>query len=125
MRLFATLLLSIALAACVGAPRAEDPEATVATEQPQADAGETELHGEVDYSCEVDTDCAVRNIGNCCGYYPACVNRDSPTFPDRVMERCQAQGIMSICGFPEIAGCTCVEGRCRNVTGPGSGLELH
>jgi len=68
----------------------------------------------IDYRCKTDDDCAVKNIGNCCGYYPACVNRESPTFPDRVKSECAAKGMMGVCGFPEIKGCECVEGRCSN-----------
>ena len=74
----------------------------------------------VNYGCKVNSDCQVKNIGNCCGYYPACVNKDSPTFPDKVKAECSKDGRMSICGFPDIAGCECVEGRCTNVTGPGA-----
>lgn len=73
--------------------------------------------GEVDRSCKADADCAVKDVGNCCGYYPACVNRDSPTFPAQVKAQCEAEGRMSICGFKEIAGCTCVEGRCTDQAG--------
>lgn len=71
--------------------------------------------GEVDYSCRIDADCAVKNVGNCCGYYPACVNVDSPTFPDQVKAACAASGTSSICGFPAISGCECVQGRCEAV----------
>lgn len=81
--------------------------------------------GGVFYGCETDADCEVKNIGNCCGYYPACVNRDSPTFPDKVKAECAAQGTSSICGFPEIGGCECIEGRCSDVTGPLPGAELE
>jgi len=55
-------------------------------------------------------------VGNCCGYYPACVNRDSAVFPDRVKAECARHGTMGVCGFPEIRGCSCVEGRCEDVT---------
>ncbi|UYB51534.1 hypothetical protein OCJ37_16385 [Xanthomonas sp. AM6] len=66
----------------------------------------------VDASCRSDADCAVKNVGNCCGAMPACVNRDSPTDPQGVMAQCQASGRMSVCGSPAIAGCQCVAGRC-------------
>lgn len=69
--------------------------------------------GEVDFSCRTDADCAIKNVGNCCGYYPACVNIDSPTFPEAVMAQCAAEDRMAVCGFPDIAGCQCVEGRCQ------------
>jgi hypothetical protein len=71
----------------------------------------------VDYSCKSDADCAVKDVGNCCGYYPACVNTHSKTFPDKVKADCAREGRMAICGFPEIRGCACVEGRCKNVLG--------
>lgn len=77
--------------------------------------------GEVDYACRTDADCAVKNVGNCCGYYPACVNQGSPTYPEQVMEQCQREGRMSICGFREIAGCVCTEGRCEAKPGATEG----
>jgi hypothetical protein len=94
--------------------------------EPAPDAPEASLtEGGVFYGCKTDADCEVKNIGNCCGYYPACVNRESPTFPDRVKADCAAQGTSSICGFPEIAGCECIEGRCSNRSGAVSGAELQ
>jgi hypothetical protein len=64
-------------------------------------------------TCRVDADCAVKNVGNCCGYYPACVNRESPVFPERVKAECLKKGMSSICGFPDITACTCTAGRCE------------
>lgn len=77
------------------------------------------------YSCKTSADCEVKNVGNCCGYYPACVNKDSPTFPEKVKAACAAEGSSSICGFPEISSCDCIEGRCAPVTGPGGGGEVR
>jgi hypothetical protein len=78
--------------------------------------------GEVDYTCKVEADCAVKDVGNCCGRYPACVNRESPTFPDRVKAECAKKGEMGICGFPEITGCACVEGRCASRANDGGSV---
>lgn len=72
-----------------------------------------------DRSCQVDADCAVKNVGNCCGYFPACVNAQADTFPERVMAACEAQGLSSICGFQDITACACVEGRCEAAPGGG------
>ena len=92
------VVLSLLLAACAsGSARSSDPPAP-------ADA--------IDYRCTTDADCEVKNVGNCCGYYPECVNRESPTFPDRVKAECAKKGTMGVCGFPEIKSCACVEGRC-------------
>lgn len=75
----------------------------------------------VHYGCKTDADCEVKNVGNCCGYFPACVNKDSPTFPEKVKAGCAASGMQSICGFQEISSCQCIEGRCAGVAGPASG----
>jgi hypothetical protein len=73
--------------------------------------------GIVDMSCKRDADCAVKNVGNCCGYYPACVNVDSPTDPKGVQAECAKKGVMSVCGFPDISACTCKQGRCEAAPG--------
>ena len=62
-------------------------------------------------TCKVDSDCVVKNVRNCCGYFPACVNKASPTDPPGVQEQC-ASGKLSVCGFPTIEGCHCVKGQC-------------
>jgi hypothetical protein len=114
------LVLLLVLAACAGGPHAANGDAPPITKESPLSANE------VDYSCSVDADCTVKNVGNCCGYYPACVNRDSPTFPELVQQRCEAEGMSSICGFPTIERCTCIAGRCEAVTGAhDGGLEVR
>jgi hypothetical protein len=71
----------------------------------------------VDYSCRTSADCAVKDVGNCCGQYPACVNKGSPTFPDEVRAQCGKEHRMGVCGFPSISGCECVHGKCSDITG--------
>lgn len=70
----------------------------------------------VDTSCRTDADCTVKNVGNCCGYYPACVNVDSPTDPKGVQAECAKKGTLSVCGFPEISSCSCKQGHCEAVS---------
>ena len=70
----------------------------------------------VDYACTNDADCAVKDVGNCCGYFPACVNRTSPTFPERVRAQCAKDRVAGTCGFPVIQGCRCAAHRCVVVT---------
>ena len=67
----------------------------------------------IDRSCKTDADCTVKDVGSCCGYYPACVNVDSPTDPKGVQAACAKKGTMSVCGFPDIASCSCKQGRCE------------
>lgn len=67
---------------------------------------------ELDFSCKSDADCEVKNVGNCCGYYPACVNRNSPTDPEGVQAQCAKSGMMSVCGWADISSCSCKQGKC-------------
>lgn len=66
----------------------------------------------LDRSCRSDADCTVKDVGNCCGKFPACVNRHSPADPAAVMAQCAKTGMMSACGYREISGCSCVDGSC-------------
>lgn len=68
-------------------------------------------------SCRTDADCTVKNVGNCCGAMPACVNKASPTDPAAVQAACAREGRMSTCGFREIQSCSCVAGTCRDAGG--------
>ncbi|HVR81066.1 MAG TPA: hypothetical protein VHF02_03100 [Luteimonas sp.] len=67
----------------------------------------------LDYHCTTDADCTVKDVGNCCGMYPACVNRDSPADPAAVQAQCAKEGRMSVCGFREIDACSCSQGQCE------------
>lgn len=72
-------------------------------------------------ACKTDADCAVKNVGNCCGAFPACVNKDAKTDPQAVQAQCAKDGMASICGFKEISGCQCVQGTCQDI---GSGEQV-
>ncbi|MCC4618668.1 hypothetical protein LL965_00710 [Xanthomonas cassavae CFBP 4642] len=96
------LMASVFLIGCVTAPPTEAATPPPATAKPIT----------VVTTCKVDADCAVKNVGNCCGAYPACVNVSSPTDPKGVMAQCQSSGMMSVCGFREISACQCVSGQC-------------
>ncbi len=72
-----------------------------------------EYYASIDYSCQTDADCEIKDVHNCCGYYPECVNADARTDADLVGELCQNEGMASICGFPSIDACRCSEGRCE------------
>jgi hypothetical protein len=66
-----------------------------------------------DASCRTDADCTVKNVGNCCGYYPACVNVNARTDPEGVRAACAKDGMAGMCGFPEIRSCSCMQGSCQ------------
>lgn len=115
------LLLAVASAACsspattTGAQPSQQPASPPAT--PVADAADV-APGTPDLSCKVAGDCAVKNVGNCCGYFPACVNKDSTVDPDAVRAECERTGTSSVCGWKDIQACECVQGQCRGVSGP-------
>lgn len=131
MRLIASILISLVIAlsltACA-APTATEPATgnlagttpPAPPEPPRAPPPmssplpprEVRQEVVVDTSCKSNADCAVKNVGNCCGAMPACVNKDSPTDPAAVQAACAAKGMMSVCGFAEISSCQCVAGQC-------------
>jgi len=88
--------------------RAPEP----APKERQADSTTTPV--KLDFACKTDADCAVKNVGNCCGAKPACVNANSPTDPEGVKAECARKGMMSMCGFKAIEGCQCVQGQCKD-----------
>ena len=69
------------------------------------------------YFCDKDADCIVKDVHNCCGYYPRCVNKNHIPDIEAVRRECKEKGIVSICGFPEIKECKCVENKCESIEG--------
>ena len=112
---FATLALCLLLSACTGggSTDAADTTAPVGSDAklPPVDTAKITI----DYSCDTDDQCVIKDIGSCCGYRPACVNVDSPTDPAGVKAACERDGTMSICGFPAINACQCVANRCEGI----------
>lgn len=108
-------LLLMLLAAC-------SSSSSTGTAQPPPPGTDKPALGQIDTRCRSNADCAVKNVGNCCGAMPACVNRDSPTDPQAVQAQCQAKGMMGVCGFREISACQCDNGQC--VAAPAQ-IEMH
>jgi hypothetical protein len=69
------------------------------------------LREQVNYACEQAADCEIKDVHNCCGYFPRCVNVDSPTPAP------ECSGVGSVCGWPEITHCTCEKNTCRSMQG--------
>ncbi|MFT3667490.1 MAG: hypothetical protein QM795_02595 [Pseudoxanthomonas sp.] len=89
-------------------PTASTPKPTGGTLPPRQAGAIT-----VDYACGSNADCAVKDVGNCCGSMPACVNKNSPTDPQGVRAQCAASGMAGVCGFADVTACQCVSGRCE------------
>jgi len=116
----------ILLAACVapqnnsGMKAAEPPPAMAPVEKPSEPAPNAAVEekiavaapGEVDFGCNSDSDCKIKDVGSCCGYSPACVHKNSPTDPAGVRAQCARDGLSSVCGFNEITACRCVRNQC-------------
>ncbi len=112
---FLALALCALLCACQGTSEPATVGASASEPANPAPAKGEPAKGVVDYSCSRNEECAIKNVGNCCGEYPACVNADSPTFPEQVKADCAKKGMMGVCGFPVLQGCQCIEGRCESI----------
>jgi hypothetical protein len=66
----------------------------------------------IDYSCNQDIDCKIKDVHNCCGYYPKCVNENVIVNSDFVKEACEKEGLVSVCGYPTVNYCVCEQSRC-------------
>jgi len=114
LSLFLVVSCLLPLAACAAPAAVSDP---VMASQPAESAQSTPIEsGSVvlDKSCRTDADCEVKDVGNCCGYYPACVNKDSQTDPAGARAQCRSKGRVGVCGFPAISSCECHNGQCAS-----------
>src|SRR5688500_4786370 len=110
-RIFAAFILAALLAtACASSPSPSPSASSPSTPPPAAEAP-LPADG-IDYACAADADCVVKNLGSCCGYNPRCMNERSAPVP----EQC-GEGMMGVCGFPEITHCACQESRCVSMQG--------
>lgn len=80
-----------------------------------------EYQDSISRSCQSDQDCAVKDVHNCCGYYPECVNKATVTNPGLVDSLCKIEGMAGICGFPSISGCHCIDNVCKDYYDPAQG----
>jgi hypothetical protein len=78
-------------------------------------------HAGLRVDCRADSECAVKDVGNCCGRYDACVRADSQPDPAAVQAECAVKGQAGICGFPVIEACVCTAGTCQAAPSDGSG----
>ena len=120
--LVASLLVLALLAACTAqqaAPAAApSPPEAAAPPVPAAAPARPGNASQPDRTCSVAADCEMKNVGNCCGYFPACVSKDAKVDPDAVRAECERTGMSSVCGFQDIQACACEQGQCRAVSGP-------
>lgn len=94
------------------APPMSDP--LPAQRMPDAKPAPAATAPKLDVGCKTSADCAVKDVGNCCGYYPRCVNVNAAVDPKAVQAQCARSGMASVCGFKAVEGCECVQGECRD-----------
>jgi hypothetical protein len=107
----AVLSILLVLALCLSGCRQSSAD--------ESNAYETYISA-IDKTCEKDSDCVVRDVGNCCGYYPQCVNSAASIDREKVTSWCEEKGMASICGFPVIESCRCQDHVCVNVEQTGA-----
>lgn len=90
---------------------------------PQPYPSELAAHANLRVDCQQDSECAVKDVGNCCGRYDACVRADSQPDPAAVQAECAARGLVGICGFPVIESCVCTAGTCAAAPSDGTGPD--
>ncbi|MEO7478284.1 MAG: hypothetical protein ABIT64_03515 [Lysobacteraceae bacterium] len=119
IRIIIGCALACLLAACAPTPAARSSAVSPPTSAMPfpATASKAFDPGNVSRACKVDSDCVVKNVGNCCGRYPACVNKDAPVNPAAVRAQCMRDHRMSVCNVPMISSCSCVHNQCGNNTG--------
>ncbi len=78
-----------------------------------------EYDASINYSCNIDSDCTIKDVHNCCGYYPSCTNKDALVNATLVSNLCQEEGLSGVCGFPSINSCKCINNKCEIRYDPG------
>ncbi len=64
------------------------------------------------YFCITDSDCEVKDVRNCCGYFPRCVNKDYTPDHEAVRQACKEGRGNVECGWTDITYCACRENIC-------------
>jgi len=84
-----------------------------AAEQPDTPETMEAYYQELQQGCKEDTDCEIKDIGNCCGNMPGCVLKEKT--PDLFVLKsiCKREQVMGICGFKPVSTCICENGRCK------------
>ena len=75
-----------------------------------------EYYANIDTSCNTVNDCEIKNVGNCCGQLPKCVNKNYIPQPNFVSDKCEEEDLFSGCGFVAFNKCLCIDNNCVDDT---------
>lgn len=62
------------------------------------------------YACQQNSDCQVKNVFSCCGFFPRCANTAANFSPPDC-----SQGQIGVCSLPLIDHCECRQNACVDV----------
>lgn len=77
---------------------------------PDASDGASEAAVISPYACVSNSDCQIKNIFSCCGYFPRCANTAANFAPPDC-----SQGQIGVCSLPLIDHCECRQRVCVDV----------
>ena len=92
LRLVLITMSLLALAACAAAPAGGSGQSAQSPASPPASVSAVTAKVKIDSTCRSDADCTVKNVGNCCGEFPACVNVQQPHRSGRRAGRMRPHG---------------------------------
>ncbi len=71
-----------------------------------------EYYDSIDYSCQQDSDCAIKDVHKCCGVDYACVNKNAIVDANIVRQACENERVVSTCDVNLVSSCSCAKGKC-------------
>ncbi len=69
----------------------------------------------LNYSCNFNFECKIKDIHDCCGYYPECVNSNAKVDPDFVDRICGKEVRLCPLGVftSDTTSCKCINKKCQ------------
>jgi len=85
-----------------------------------------EYEDSINYSCQNDNDCVIKDVHKCCGFDYYCVNSNALVDSDFVKNACEREGITSTCDIHMVDYCKCEDNKCVGKQGdPNSGCKTY
>ncbi len=72
----------------------------------------------IDYRCNIDSDCEIKNVNKCCGYFTECVNKNTEIDENLIIKLCLQESKFPVCAFYKINQCGCARNKCTGYYDP-------